>query len=43
MSVSDTGRRPSIEVTAEAREALLAHVGNDPLLLRYVRIHVGRG
>lgn len=34
---------PTFEVTADAREALLAHVARDPIRHRFVRIHVGRG
>lgn len=43
MSVATPEPTPSIEVTAEAREQLLAHVAKDPVRHRYVRIHAGRG
>lgn len=35
--------RPVIEITARAREALLAHVDAPGGKARYLRIHVGRG
>lgn len=34
---------PSIEVSADARDALLAHVTKEPGRDTYIRIHVGRG
>lgn len=43
MTASTPGARPSLEVTADARDALLAHVAKDPVRHRFVRIHVGRG
>jgi hypothetical protein len=35
--------RTSIEVTADARDALLAHLTREPGRSPYIRIHVGRG
>jgi hypothetical protein len=43
MTVSTKPTPPSVEVTADAREALLAHVREDPARRPFVRIHVGRG
>lgn len=43
MSIPPTEPRPSIEVTADARDALLAHVTGDQGRNPYIRIHVGLG
>ncbi len=43
MSSPSQEPRPSIDVTADARDALLAHVNREPGRNPYVRIHVGRG
>jgi hypothetical protein len=43
MTADTTQPDASIEVTAEARALLLAHIEKDPARHRYVRVHVGIG